>query len=404
MSRILFVDDDPDILDLLRDTLLPDHPEWSVEFVGSGAEALEAMARAAFDVVVTDMVMPAMDGGQLLSEVMRRHPNVVRIVLSGYGEQATGFRSVDSAHQYLSKPFDAETLLGTLARACALRDLLADERLKQITSRMGSLPSLPSLYLRLQEACRNPDVSSRTVAEIIGQDAGMTAKMLQMVNSAFFGLRRRVSSPFHAVQLLGLDTVKALALSAHVFFGCDQLRIKACSISNQWSHSLAVANFASEIVGAEGGDQQLAEDTRVAGLLHDAGTLVFAASLPGAYSQAVSQAVSGGRALCDAEAEAFGVSHGDIGAYLLGLWALPDPIVEAVAFHHRPRACLGHGFSALTAVHVADALAHEIHDSHVIGAPSLVDAAYLDELGLADRLPAWREACRTAARHAASNG
>jgi HD-like signal output (HDOD) protein len=400
MSRILFVDDDPDVLALLRD-MVPDLSEdWVVGFAGGGEEALAVLQSAPFDVVVTDMVMPEMDGAALLEEVRRLYPGIVRVVLSAHAEDRQKLRSVDSAHQYLAKPFDPETLRGTIERACALRRLMGDARLKQVVSRMGSLPSLPSLYLRLQEACRNPDVSTRTVAEIVSKDAAMTAKILQMVNSAFFGLRRRVSSPMHAVQMLGTETVRALALSAHVFFGCDPLRLKLCSMDYQWSHSLAVSTLASEIAQLEGADEQMLDDVRVAGLLHDAGALVFASSLPGAYSEAVNQAKAQKQPLCEAEVERFGVSHAAVGAYLLGLWALPDSIVEAVAFHHAPRECLGRLFSPLTAVHVADALAHELHPSHVVGAPSQVDVAYLEELELAGRLELWRDACEATTRAA----
>lgn len=402
VSRILFVDDDPDVLAVLREVVALLNPQWETEFVASAAEALAVLERRPSDVLVTDMRMPGMDGAELLAEVRRRHPSVVRVVLSGQTEDITRFRSVDSAHQYVTKPIDPEALWQTLARACALPDLLADVRLKQVVARMGSLPSVPAVYLKLQEACRLPDVSSRTLAEIIAQDAAMTTKILQMVNSGFFGLRRRVTSPFHAVQLLGQDTVKALTLSASVFFGCDPLRLKLCSMESQWSHSLLVSTMASRIAELEGGDHQSGEDARVGGLLHDLGTLVFAASMPGAYSQVVAAAKERGVLLWEAEMETFGVSHGAVGAYLLGLWGLPEALVEAVAFHHAPRRCLGEGLGLLTLVHAADALAHELHPEHVIGGATCVDPEYLAKLGLGHRLPAWREACRATAESTAA--
>jgi HD-like signal output (HDOD) protein len=402
MSRILFVDDDPDVLGVLRDLVAALDEGWEASFATSGQEALGLLDGAHYDVVVTDMVMPSMDGAQLLDEVRHRRPSVVRIVLSGQAEDRTRPRSVDSAHQYLRKPFDLAVFRDTLRRARALRDLMAEPRLKQVVARMGALPSLPSLYLQLREACRDPDVSLRTVAEIIGQDAAMTAKVLQMVNSAFFGLRRRVSSPLHAIQLLGLDTVRALVLSAHVFFGCDPLRLQLCSMEHQWSHSLLVSTLAAAVARLEDGTDEVVDDARVAGLLHAAGALVLAASLPGAYSEAVHRAKLDRMPLVDAEAQAFGVSHAAIGGYLLALWALPEPVVEAVAFHHAPRECLARGFSALTAVHVAEALAHELHPEHVVGAASELDLDYLEELGLAGRLPAWCEAGRGAAAETAA--
>jgi HD-like signal output (HDOD) protein/ActR/RegA family two-component response regulator len=402
MSRVLFVDDDPDVLDTLRATIETAEPEWEGAFAGSGEEALGLMASLPVDVIVSDMVMPAMDGAQLLQEVMRRHPGVVRIILSGYAEEPQALRSAGLAHQYLMKPLDYQLLSATIARAGALRALLADPRLQQVVARMGTLPSLPALYVKLQEACRASDVSLGAVANIVEQDAAMTAKMLQLVNSAFFGLRRRVASPLHAVQLLGIDMVKTLALSAHVFFGVDPLRLRACALGDQWSHGLLVGTLASRIAAFENADPETVEHARVAGLLHDTGCLVLASSTPGAYSQVIALARSQGLPLAEAETQRLGVSHAAVGAYLLGLWGLPEAIVRAVAFHHTPGRCPGGGFDALAAVHVGDALAHELYASHVIGAPSALDAPYLDEAGLLGQLPAWREACRAAVTDAAA--
>jgi HD-like signal output (HDOD) protein len=409
VKRILFVDDEPKVLEGLQRLLRPMRHQWEMAFVGGGAEALAALAARPFDVVVSDMRMPGMNGAQLLDEVMRRYPQMVRIILSGYSDQELILKSVGSTHQYLSKPCDAESLKLTVGRACALRDLLADEKLQLLVSRMRSLPSLPSLYFELVTELQSPEASIKKVGEIIARDLGMTAKILQIVNSAFFGIRRHVSSPTEASAFLGLNTVITLVLSIQVFSQFDQDQLPGFSPTSLWSHSMRVGALAKRITQAQGQGQQMAEEAFTAGLLHDAGKLVLAANLPQAYSQMLAQAPAepreGFQLFClppdEAERQVFGATHAEIGAYLLGLWGLPDPIVEAVAFHHNPRQCLGQAFSPLTAVHVANALEQESHGAEPEEGASLregfqlsrLDLDYLAALGLGERLPAWREIC-----------
>jgi DNA-binding NtrC family response regulator len=197
-KRVLFVDDDQNVLDGLKRTLHAMRGEWQMAFSTSGPEALRKLDESAFDVIVTDMRMPGMSGAELLAEVVQRHPNVVRIVLSGTVEHDLVLRSATTAHQYLVKPCDAATLRSTLNAALRIRAMLASPKLRTIVSRMTSLPSLPSMYSKLVESLNNSEISSRELGEIIAQDVGMTAKILQLANSAFFGLYRYIASPSEA--------------------------------------------------------------------------------------------------------------------------------------------------------------------------------------------------------------
>lgn len=394
-KKILFVDDELNVLDGLRRMLRSMRDEWVMGFAASGPEALEILERAPFDVVVSDMRMPGMDGAKLLSEVMRRYPEIIRIVLSGHSDEETILRSVGPAHQYLSKPCDAEVLKTTVGRACALRDLLNDDTLKRLVSRLDSLPSLPSLYVELMEELRSGKASMARIGEIISKDIGMTAKVLQLVNSAFFGLPRHVSSPTEAVVLLGIDTVKALVLSVHVFSQFEPAQLHTFSISELQRHSLATAARARSLTEVENLEPMLRDHAFMAGLLHDAGKLILAANLPDPYSEVIQRASAEKLPLHEAEHRVLGVSHAEVGASLLGIWGIPDPIVEAVAFHHQPVACPHRSFSPLTAVHVANALEHRDSDRHEAG--SELDLDYLNNLGLSERLDSWRNsACEEA--------
>jgi HD-like signal output (HDOD) protein len=397
MKKLLFVDDDPNILRGLGRLLHGMRGDWSMEFAESGPKALEILAAERFDVVVSDMRMPGMDGAQLLSEVMARHPQVVRIILSGQSDHEFVLRSVGPAHQFLSKPCDPQVLHGVVARACALRDLVASEPLRKVISNVRSLPSPPGLYLQLVEELKSDQASMQRVGEIIGGDVGMSAKVLQLVNSAFFGLPRRLSTPVEAACYLGVETIKSLVLSIHAFSELKGEPLEGFPIDWLFEHSLAVGQLSREIAQAEAAAPRARDEAMMAGMMHDIGQLVLATQVTAPFLEAVR--ASGHRRLqmWNAELEVLGASHAEVGAYLLGLWGLPQPIVEAVAYHHRPGALL-----ALTKasaepsflvawVHAADALLGEIRDPRSPGVAPELDLECLQASGLADRVPVWRE-------------
>ncbi|NLH50424.1 MAG: HDOD domain-containing protein [Myxococcales bacterium] len=389
MKRILFVDDEPNVLQGLSRLLRPMRQEWKMEFAGSGAAALEIMEREPCDVVISDMRMPGMSGAELLDEVRRRYPQTVRIVLSGQTDKSDIVRSVDPVHQYLAKPCDAELLVETVNRAFALRGLLATEPLKRLVSQMESLPSLPTLYHQLMHELHSANASLHNVEKIISQDMGMAAKMLQMVNSAFFGLRRRVTSPGQAVMILGLDTIKGLALSSHVFSQVRQSRLQDFSLDRLWKHSMLVGGGARAIAHAAGGDARAVDYAFTAGMMHDVGKLILANEMSAEYKRMRKTAGARNLPIAIVEQESLAATHAEVGAYLLGLWGLPDPILEAVAYHHQPGISLVKNLGPLAAVHVADALADElIPDPDAGGSP--LDLPYLTHLGIADRVTEWQ--------------
>ncbi len=394
MKKILFVDDQPSVLQGLRRMLHGMRGDWDTSFAESGQEALDLLDKDKFDVIVSDMRMPGMDGAQLLAEVRERYPYIVRIVLSGYSDQETVLRSVAAAHQYLSKPCDVATLKSTISRACSLRALLSNESIQRCISTLKSLPSLPSLYVRLMDELRSPSPSIAKVGEVISSDVGMTAKILQLVNSAFFGISQHVSSPTQAVNLLGFETIKSLVLSAQVFSQFEAQRLPAHLASHLWDHSLATGAYARAIARLEDSDVRTSDHAFVAGLLHDVGKLVLAVNLFDRYSKALDLSERENLPLVTAELKTLGVTHAEVGAYLLGLWGLPDPIVEAVAFHHYPAECPTECFIPLTAVHVADIIQHEVHPD-ATEVVSHADLDHLGRLGLGKRFDAWRDACES---------
>jgi putative nucleotidyltransferase with HDIG domain len=389
-KRILFVDDEPFILEGLRDLLRRHRRTWNMVFALGGEAAIAELNADDYDVVISDMRMPGIDGAALLRHVQEEHPEGIRIVLSGHAEQEAALRAVPVAQQFLNKPASAALLENTIERALQLRALINDQVVRRVVGRLEALPSLPSIYMELTSVLADERSGARDVAVVVEKDPSMAAKVLQLVNSGFFGLGRRISSIEQAVSYLGLIMIKNLALSVKVFEPWRQSRVSGFSPETLRSHSLSVADLASRMAGP---DRLSADDAFTAGLLHDVGKLVLALEVPEQLAAAVETSRRDGTPVHEAEQELSGVTHAEIGAYLLGLWGLPNPVIEAVANHHVPRRVPQQSFDTLTAVHVADALVHELEadpKNSTGGAPSLVDQDYLAQLGLSERLPLWR--------------
>ena len=186
MYKILFVDDESNILNGIKRSFRAMKNEWQMSFSTTGDEAIAILSEDTFDVIVSDIRMPGMDGVQLLKIVKDRFPRVVRLALSGYAETEMELECAKAAHQFLAKPADTETIKKAIDRSLALRILLKEEYLQSALGSIDALPSLPDLYNRILEEISSPEGSISGVATIIGQDLAMSTKVLQLVNSAFF--------------------------------------------------------------------------------------------------------------------------------------------------------------------------------------------------------------------------
>ena len=398
MKQLLFVDDELKLLEGLKRSLRPMRHEWDMTFVTSGAEALKALEQGPFDVIISDMRMPGMDGAQLLNEVQQRYPQIVRIVLSGQSDQEMIYQSIGATHQYLAKPCESEVLKTTVMRACALRELLGNDSLRRLVTGMQQIPSQPTLYAEIRREAESKTASIGTIGAIISKDMGMTAKILQLVNSAYFGFHGRVSTAEQAVNLLGLDTVQALVLTVHVFSQFGSTHGSRFNMDRLWEASTETGSLARAIAKAEQAPALVIDQAYTAGLLHDVGTLVLAANILKQYDVMLKTAHDQDIPLWEVERQELGATHADVGGYLLALWGLVDPIVEAVAFHHHPSDCVGNTFSPLTAVHVANVLQQGLSQQAIGNVPSQIDLTYLDTLHMTGRLPHWREVAGTVQR------
>jgi HD-like signal output (HDOD) protein len=391
VKRILFVDDESKVLDGIRRMLHADRKCWDMDFAVSGEDALLKCEAASFDVVISDMRMPGMDGATLLGHVRDRFPGTARIILSGYSEAALATRAVPVAHRFLTKPCNAVELRTTIERVCALQDRLCAPEIRRLIGAVGELPSLSSTYTALTEAVRDPNTSIIQVANIIEQDISMSAKVLQLVNSAFFGLAQRATSLQAAVSYLGMETIKNLALVSETFRAlAPDSHISPAACEAMQRH----ANRVAAIAGTLPVDPKTRDVTVIAALLHDVGRLILASKMPDTFCSVLSRA---GERKCEnfeAEEELLGTSHAEIGAYLLGLWGIPNLAVEAIAHHHRPTRIPHSGFDTSIAVYVADLLAHEL-DTHPLDSTGIelreADRACLETLGMLQRFTEFRE-------------
>jgi HD-like signal output (HDOD) protein/ActR/RegA family two-component response regulator len=394
MKRVLFVDDESKILDGIRRMMHSERERWDMQFAIGGEAALQACEAGRFDVVVSDMRMPGMDGATLLGHIRDRYPATARIILSGYSEAALAIRAVPVAHRFLAKPCTASDLQSTIERVCALQELLCAPEIRGVVGSVGQLPSLSRTYTSLAQALTNPDTSINEVASIIEEDVGMSAKVFQLVNSAFFGLAQKVTNLPGAAAYLGLETIKNLALASEVFrvFVPDKrIPQSTCeSIQNHAHHTAAIA-------GVLPIEQKNREITVVASLLHDVGRLILASRMPDQFCAANSLAAERGCRLFEVEEELLGTTHAEIGAYLLGLWGLPNVAVEAIAHHHRPTRIPHTGFDSSVAVYVADLLADELETHHKRqegDGLSDYDRDCLQTIGVLPQLAEFREIAR----------
>jgi HD-like signal output (HDOD) protein/CheY-like chemotaxis protein len=394
-KNILFVDDEPKILQGLMRMLRSMRNEWEMHFAESGAEALKILANRPMDVIVSDMRMPGMDGVELLKEVARHYPDVARIILSGHSDKEMILKSSMRAHQYLSKPCDAQVLKSIISRIFAIREVLQQDSLKKMVSKIESLPSLPSLYTEIMALMESPESSVKEVGKIIEKDLGMSTKILQLANSAFFGIPKHISSPLQAVNFLGLDTIKSLIVTIGIFSTFEKIsRLPYMNITELMGHSLRTGFVSKELSKSEGLENSLVDQAYLAGLLHDIGKLIFAVNIPDTYQEVLKQVNGKDADILESERCLIGATHAEIGAYLLGLWGFHEPILEAVLFHHDPRRCPTDEFTPLTAVYVANALDH-VGDLDSVTAEPIpgLDYVYLEKIGVSERVSDWKQTC-----------
>jgi HD-like signal output (HDOD) protein len=318
--------------------------DWRLHHAAGPADVPAGDTDAAPDVLVCASRVGNSDGLAVLASLRQRHPDAVRILLLEPDGDRDVLAALTTSHRLLSEPLDSLALIEAVESVAELRTLLDDPALKQLIERVGTLPAAPRQYLALTALLRDPDSTSAQIAEVVAQDPTVAARVLRLSNSAYYSGGREITDLRSAVTRLGHNTLRQLVLASEVFStGADAEGLR--------DRALRISQLAGKLLAGPSADL-----ASTAGLLAEVGLL-----LP--------------RATGDASTTPYSIT----GAYLLGLWGLPGPIVEAVAFHDRPARVRG-GFWVTGAVHVAAALVNGRD----------VDEAYLRSVGQLDRLPRWR--------------
>jgi HD-like signal output (HDOD) protein len=390
-AHILFVDDDARILQGLKRSLRIARHEWEMFFAGGGQEALSVLAETPIDIVISDMRMPGMDGAELLTRVRTLHPGTIRFILSGHADKEMIVRTIGPTHQYFAKPCDTEVLVSAVARVRSLDSILQNASIRELVAGLNSLPSQPSKFEAVVKELQSETPDRQHIVGLISSDAGMSARLLQLVSSSFFGFRNHIASPVEAADILGLDTLRTLFEASGIFSIVGPDCLAGFDLEGFWRHSSAVAVLASKIATELDKNKRIAEDAYMAGLMHDIGRLVVATSAPDKAAEIASLVEHNQIPPLAAERRVLSATHGDIGAYLLGLWGLPALLVHTLAYHHNPSDCPDEPSALLTAVHAANVLVQLDPDGQERTIETPLDEAYLERVGAKDALPVWRE-------------
>jgi HD-like signal output (HDOD) protein len=359
--RILYVGD-TDCLPADLDDYLGDlGEEWKISRIAEGSAALQFVASEEIDVAMVAPSLPDMAPAVLLGQMRVLRPETIRVALldSSGSNLAPPPKLVSLAHRFLQVPLTSEIVLEALYSLEELRTLLNSPRLAQTIGRVEQLPSPPHLYLALNRALEEDEGTIADVANMVAGDPAIAAKVLQLCNSAYFSNGRAIADLRAAVTRLGLSTLRDLVLASEVFSMKTAVQVDRNALQQR---ALRASRLAARIL-----PRASSELGATAALLADIGLL-----LPGVRDER--------QANMDQGAD-LRPGHTEAGAYLLGLWGLPMPIVEAVAFHRHPQRSSLRTFWVPGAVHVATALSGN----------EPVDEAYLSSLAVIDKLPSWRQ-------------
>lgn len=392
---ILLVDDDVNVTSAIRRTVRKGNEAWKLVSFNSTDATLEYMAQNPVHLLLSDIRMPGKNGFHLLKTVAREYPSTVRIIFSGHYEEENVMDSVCFAHQFLAKPVNANTLREEIDFICYLQELLHNQSLEQEIGGLMTLQTAPDNFMELLRVLQSPEPSIKRIAVLINKDLALTARIMQVVNSAFFGLPHRASNSEQAVMMLGVDNLRNLLLSVKIFQLFEGGSVPAKLVERLWLHSSKVAGIARAIATYEDFPDKKVDECMLAAMLHDIGKMVLL-KLPAYRAELARQLQKTDAKELNMERMLVGTTHAEAGGYLIGIWGLERAVVDAVIHHHCPSRSRGkNAISPLTMVHVANYLVNKSLPPS-IHATTELDLEYLQNLGLENHVTEWEEIARKA--------
>ena len=359
MNRVLFVDDDPAVLAGARRVMHDLRHQWELSSASSGQEAMALFEQGPFDLIISDMQMPGMDGVELLSQVLCRFPSTVRFALSGYADRAILLKSVGLSHQFLAKPCPSESLKRAISHTLQFKNYLPGAHEQAMVSATETLPVLPETFRAFQKALRVSRADVESVATVVASDVGLAAKVLHLAGWSSLDFRERARNIRQAVRVLGTELLHGVLFSANAFVAMDTDTACLFPVSAWNQHATAVAAVAVQVARDGGASEEEVQEAGTAGLLHDIGRRILMTAYPATYAGicAAQEGVDG--AITRVEREVLGVTHAELGAGLMVLWGVPGHVADAIAFHHEPGRCPDQDSIVLRAVCEAERLVSE---------------------------------------------
>jgi putative nucleotidyltransferase with HDIG domain len=255
-------------------------------------------------------------------------------------------------------------------------DRLPDEKIVPLQKLISNtqLASFPEIYYRIDEALRDPKSSVSHLADTISADTSLSAKLLRLANSAFYGLPSKIDSITRAVTLIGTKEISTLAMGVLAIRYFKDIPQQIINMKTFWTHSVACGLFASTLAQRKTGFSE--EKFFIAGLLHDIGRLVMSMGLPQNMTYAVSQSRGGSTPLYEIEDKVFGFNHTKAAALLMQKWEFPIALKNMVRHHHDPIGSPNPLESSI--IHVADimAIAFQFGHSGEVMVPPLKEKAW----------------------------
>lgn len=376
--KILVVGSAVNILDALPKDLFGADVSFRVQMVNGISAATLALQRERFDI----LILSPGDGESwttFFGAMRVEHPHMARVVLAERGERERQVDALWATHYFLPRACDRRTLRSALHRVADLQLFLRSAGVESVLGRLDRLPSVNRVFSRLICEANRPDVAPSDLARIVETDVSLSARVLQIVNSSYFGLGMRIASIHQAVSYLGVTMMRSVAMAAQLQTLFDTTPIALAAATESQRHGLITGRLAAHLVEKRA-DADLALS---AGLLHDIGKLALLC----AVRSRMTPARSTSHAAADDVAD---VSHAALGGFLAHVWGLPDEICEIISFHHKPHRAGHSEITALTYVHVADAIVA----SELGGAPLELDMPYLTRIRATSRLDEWTETAR----------
>ena len=262
---------------------------------------------------------------------------------------------------FLSKPLDVDELKQNIDDIINLKKDFESNTFINKLDGILELPSIPYIYIKKKKKLSSVETSFKEIGKIISEDISMTAKILQIVNSAFFGIPQKIGNVEQALKYLGFNQIKSLVLYIKIFSMLNLNVSKKTNVNMLWQHSLCSAVISSEIARLNNFPRSDVEDAYFAGLLHDIGKIILLKLDD--YSDNIGYFNSEYKDVLESEKERFGIDHSQVGKYILGIWNLPENIVQCVGDHHIIDNIPGNNLNLIEIVSIANKISNELSNN-----------------------------------------